>query len=68
MQFHVTVVPDEPFLALPEVSSERREYLPIGWIEPPAIPSNKLFIVLKRKSRFFRSIEFADASSMAYNT
>ena len=24
------------------VSSERREYLPIGWLEPPAIPSNKL--------------------------
>ena len=26
----------------PEVSSERREYVPIGWLEPPAIPSNKL--------------------------
>ncbi len=31
-----------PFLALPEVSSERREYVPVGWLEPPAIPSNKL--------------------------
>ncbi len=27
---------------LPEVSSERREYVPIGWLEPPVIPSNKL--------------------------
>ena len=44
-QYHVTVVPTAPFLALPEVSSERREYLPIGWLEPPAIPSNKLLIV-----------------------
>lgn len=38
--FHVTVVPDAPFLVLPEVSSERREYAPIGWLEPPTIPSN----------------------------
>lgn len=25
---------------IPEVSSERREYVPIGWLEPPVIPSN----------------------------
>ena len=24
------------------MSSERREYAPIGWLEPPVIPSNKL--------------------------
>ena len=29
-----------PFLVIPEVSSERREYVPIGWLEPPTIPSN----------------------------
>ena len=40
--FHVTVIPTEPFLAIPENSSEAREYLPIGWLEPPIIPSNKL--------------------------
>lgn len=44
-RFHVTVVPDAPFLAMAEVSSERREYVPIGWLEPPTIPSNKLLIV-----------------------
>lgn len=44
-QYHVTVVPTAPFLAIPEVSSERREYIPIGWLEPPTIPSNKLLIV-----------------------
>ena len=43
-EFHVTVLPDTPFLAIPEVSSERREYLPIAWLEPPAIPSNKLLV------------------------
>ena len=40
--YHVNVIPTEPFLVIPEVSSERREYAPIGWLEPPTIPSNKL--------------------------
>ena len=40
--YHVNVVPNAPFLVIPEVSSERREYAPIGWLEPPVIPSNKL--------------------------
>ena len=40
--YHVNVLPTAPFLVIPEVSSERREYVPIGWLEPPAIPSNKL--------------------------
>lgn len=45
-QFEVTTIPHAPFLAVPEVSSERREYVPIGWLEPPTIPSNKLLVVL----------------------
>lgn len=40
--YHVNVIPTAPFMVIPEVSSERREYAPIGWLEPPAIPSNKL--------------------------
>lgn len=43
--YHVTVVPVAPFLVIPEVSSSRREYVPIGWIEPPTIPSNKLLVI-----------------------
>ena len=38
--YHVNVIPTAPFLVIPEVSSERREYAPIGWLEPPTIPSN----------------------------
>ncbi|MGC6520088.1 MAG: type IIL restriction-modification enzyme MmeI [Candidatus Puniceispirillaceae bacterium] len=45
--FHVTVIPETPFLVVPEVSSERREYLPIGWLEPPTIPSNLLRVLLE---------------------
>ena len=44
-EYEVATVPTKPFLAIPEVSSERREYAPIGWLEPPVIPSNKLWIV-----------------------
>ena len=40
--YGVTVLPDTPFLIVPQVSSERREYVPIGWLEPPIIPSEKL--------------------------
>ncbi len=43
--YNVEVLPAEPFLVVPEVSSERREYVPIGWLEPPAIPSNLVRIV-----------------------
>ena len=38
--FHVTKIPTKPFLVIPEVTSERREYMPIGWIDPPTVPSN----------------------------
>ena len=38
--YHVNVIPTTPFLVIPEVSSERRDYVPIGWLEPPVIPSN----------------------------
>ena len=44
-QFHVTVVPTADFLAIPEVSSARRRYVPIGYLSPPVIPSNKLLVV-----------------------
>ena len=43
-EYHVTVVPKREFLAIPETSSARREYVPIGWLEPPAIPSNALLV------------------------
>lgn len=41
-RFNVEVVPSGDFLVIPEVSSESRPYIPIGWISPPVIPSNKL--------------------------
>ena len=43
--YHINVIPTAPFLVVPEVSSERREYVPIGWLEPPVIPSNLVRIM-----------------------
>lgn len=44
-QFNVQTIPEVSFLAVPEVSSENREYVPIGWLNPPVIPSNKLRLI-----------------------
>ncbi len=37
--------PSSTFLAIPEVSSERREYIPIGFLTPDYVPSNKIYIL-----------------------
>ena len=44
--FHVTVLPNAPFLVLPRVTSERREYAAIGLLSPPIIPSDAVTIAL----------------------
>jgi hypothetical protein len=43
-RFHVTGVPKQPFLVIPKVSSERRDYVPMGWLKPPTIASDLLFV------------------------
>ena len=44
-RYNVEVLPTTPFLVIPKVSSERREYVPIGWMEPPTIPSDLVFVL-----------------------
>jgi hypothetical protein len=43
--FEVDTRPQSSFLVIPEVSSERREYIPIGWLGSGVIPSNKLLTI-----------------------
>ena len=43
--YHVNVIPTTSFLVVPKVSSERREYVPTGWLEPPVIPSDLVFVL-----------------------
>jgi hypothetical protein len=44
-RFHVENFPSRRFLVIPEVSSERRLYLPIGFDEPPSLCSNLVKIL-----------------------
>ncbi len=43
--FHINVIPTAPFLLIPRVSSERRDYAPIGWQKPPVIPSDATLVL-----------------------
>lgn len=39
-RFHITNIPDIPYLLIPEVSSEKREYIPMGFMTPDNLTSN----------------------------
>ena len=51
--YHVNVIPTAPFMVVPEVSSERRDYIPIAWLEPPVIPSNLVRIIKNASKPLF---------------
>jgi hypothetical protein len=42
--FHLAQ-PKQKYIAIPEVSSERRTYVPIGYLEPEVVASNKLYVI-----------------------
>ncbi|MEI6485016.1 MAG: DNA methyltransferase [Sphingomonadales bacterium] len=46
MEWHVTLIPESEYLAIPNVSSERRDYVPIGWISKNVIPNQKLRVLI----------------------
>ena len=43
--YHVNVLPVAPYLVIPKVNYVRREYVPIGWLDPPTIPSDLVFVL-----------------------
>jgi hypothetical protein len=52
-RFHVEFIPSSPYLVIPEVSSERRKYIPIGFIEPQILSSNRLRLIAHAKMYHF---------------
>jgi hypothetical protein len=44
-RFHVENMPTGRFLLIPKVSSERRQYIPIGFVSPPTLVSDLVFVV-----------------------
>ncbi|MBK8913771.1 MAG: class I SAM-dependent DNA methyltransferase [Phycisphaerales bacterium] len=44
-RFHVENMPKRSFMVIPKVSSERRNYIPMGLMEPKSIASDLLFVL-----------------------
>jgi len=44
-RFHVENMPKSHYLVIPEVSSERRQYIPIGYVGPETLSSNLVKVV-----------------------
>ena len=44
-KFNKTIIPTKPFLVIPGHSSEKRKYIPIAYMKPPAIASNATFVI-----------------------
>lgn len=63
-RFGIEVIPDRPFLVIPKVSSERRRYVPIGYLEPPTIASDLVFVVRDADLSHFAMI--TSAAHMAW--
>lgn len=57
--YHVNVIPTDAFMVIPKVSSERRHYAPIGWLEPPTIASDLLFVVQDASKADFAILQSA---------
>ena len=45
MRFHVENMPKGKYIVVPQVSSERREYVPIGFASPDVLCSDKLRLI-----------------------
>lgn len=39
-KFHIEVIPKQSFMVIPETGSDSRVYAPLGFYEPPIVPSN----------------------------
>jgi hypothetical protein len=44
-RFHTECIPKSPYLAMPQVSSERRQYIPIAFLEPGPLCGDKLRVI-----------------------
>jgi len=44
-RFHVENIPDDSYLAIAKVSSERRSFVPMGYLPPTTLASDLLFVV-----------------------
>jgi hypothetical protein len=44
-KYHTGIIPTAPFFIIPKTTSERREYVPMGFLTPPTMASNLVAII-----------------------
>ena len=44
-EYHLNVLPKNKFIIIPRTSSKRRNYVPMGFLEPPSIPADATMII-----------------------
>ena len=52
-EYYLKNIPSKPFLFVPGLSPERRDYVPMDWLEPPTIPSNLGYAVEEANKALF---------------
>lgn len=63
-RFHVENIPDAPFLVIPEVSSERRRFIPMGYMQPDTLCSN--LVKIARNATLFHFGVLSSTMHMAW--
>lgn len=56
-EFCETRIPKKPFLVIPRTTSEKRKYVPFGYVNPPAIPSDANMIIEDASVSLFGLLE-----------
>jgi hypothetical protein len=63
-RYHVENIPKSKYLVLPEVSSERRKYIPIGFVKPRVLCSN--LVKIFPNAKFYHFGILSSAMHMAW--
>lgn len=58
-QFFFVSQPDSDYILVPEVSSERRKYVPIGWMSSDVVSSNKNYLISEPSLLIFGLLQSA---------
>ncbi len=58
-RFFFVSQPSSDYILVPEVSSERRRYVPIGWMPPHVISSNKNYLIAEPTMAMFGLLQSA---------
>jgi hypothetical protein len=58
-RFFFVSQPKGDYILVPEVSSERRRYVPIGWMSPNVVSSNKNYLIAEPTLEVFGALQSA---------